>query len=181
MKYLSIFILIFLSFTACTKLSKYDKRSVNKALKDTLTHKTESWDVHMRLLEGHHKQVLLTSPYAATYAKDKGSETHFKGPVKITVKDSTGKVTTTVRCDKAIFKSKKSVFEFMGNVVVKTDKKKTLRSEFLKWLQKKNKIQTPNYVVITTPTDSISGYGLKGNDDLSNYVIKKVKGKVSVK
>ena len=150
-------------------------------MKDSLTHKTESWNVHMRLLEGGKKQVILTSPYAATYEKDSGTETHFKGPVKIAIKDSTGKITTTVSCDKAVFNSNKSIFDFTGHVVVKTDKKKTLRSEFLKWLQNTHKIETPDYVVITTPKDSIAGYGLKSNENLSNYVIKKVKGRVSVK
>lgn len=181
MKTTLLFIISLIVISSCTKLSKYDKKRVNSAIKDTLTSKTESWNVHMDLVEGGHKRVVLNAPYAATYQKDNGSQTHFKGPVKIAIQDTLGNITTTVRCNKALFNSDNSVFEFSGDVVVKTDKKKILRSEYLKWIQKSHNIETPNYVVITTPSDSIAGYGLKGKEDLSTYTINKVKGRVSVK
>lgn len=181
MKATVIFLFSLLLLNSCTDLSQYDKRSVNQAVKDSLTSKTDSWGVHMNLIEGGNSRILLTSPYAKTYQKKNGTETWFKGPVKIIVKDTTGKVTTTVSCNKAIYYGFNSEFNFSGNVIVKTDQKKKLRTEFLKWLQQKHDISTPNYVVITTPTDSITGFGLKGKQDLSTYTLKKITGQVSIK
>ncbi len=181
MRNITIILILLILGSACTDLSEYDKKRVNKALTDTLTSKTESWNVNMNLIQGGQDLVLLTSPYAETYSKKNDTETHFKGPVHISIKDSTGHVRTTVQCNKAVYLSKNSEFDFSGDVVIRTNKNKTLRSEFLKWLQQTKDISTPSYVTITTPTDSIAGYGLKGKEDLSTYTIKKVTGRVSIK
>lgn len=181
MRNITIILILLILGSACTDLSEYDKRRVNKALTDSLTNKTESWNVQMNLIQGGKDLVLLSSPYAETYRKKSDTETHFKGPVHISIKDSTGHVRTTVQCNKAIYLSKDSEFDFYGNVIIKTNKDKILRSEFLKWLQQTKDISTPNYVTITTPSDSIAGYGLKGKEDLSTYTIKKVTGRFSIK
>lgn len=181
MKATVLILILLILGSACTDLSEYDKKRIDKALTDTLTSKTESWNVHMNLIQGGNNLVLLTSPYAETFKKKDGTKTLFSGPVHIAIKDSSGAVKTTVKCNKAVYYSQSSEFDFSGNVLVKTNKNKKLRSEFLKWLQRSNDISTPNYVTITTPTDSIAGYGLKGKQDLSTYTIKKVTGQVSIK
>lgn len=181
MKSIFIILVIIVSGQACTKLSDYDTGRVNKAVKDTLTSETESWNVNMNLIQNDRRMVNLKAPYALTRKNDNQTETHFKGPVSIAIEDSTGKVSTTVKCDRAVYTSPKSKFVFIGNVVVHTKNDKTLWSDQLTWLQQTHKISTKDYVIIKTPNDSISGYGLTGKENLSTYNINRVTGKVSVK
>lgn len=176
---LPLLIMIFLCFS-CSKLTEHDKGRVKSALADSLTRKTESWGVEMNLIESGDLRVDLSAPYASTRQLDNGTVTHFKGPVHIAVYDTTGKVVTTITCGRAAFRSRKSTFEFYDNVVVATNRKRTLRTEYLKWMQNNHHIETKDYVTITTPSDSIAGYGLTGSDDLKSYVVTKVTGRVAV-
>lgn len=180
MKRALIFLLVTLFIVSCSDLSEREKKRVNTALSDSLTNKTESWDVNMNLIESGKVRVNLSAPYSSTVQLDQGTESHFKGPVDIAVFDTSGHKITSIKCQKAIFRTREKVFEFFNNVVVKTDEKRTLRTEYLKWLQDSHNIQTNDYVTITTPADSIAGYGLKGTDDLKTYSITKVTGRVSV-
>jgi LPS export ABC transporter protein LptC len=79
-----------------------------------------------------------------------------------------------------VYQAENAIFEFFGNVKVNTSDNRHLESEYLKWEQDNNKISTPKFVIITTPTDSIAGTGFKGNSDLTNYTIEKPKGRVIV-
>ncbi len=180
MKRAIIFLLVTLFIVSCSDLSEREKKRVKSALADSLTNKTESWNVDMNLIESGIVRVNLSSPYSSTIQMDQGTESHFKGPVDIAVYDSAGHKVTSIKCQKAVFRTREKVFEFFNNVIVKTDQKRTLRTEYLKWLQNSHNIQTNDYVTITTPSDSIAGYGLKGTDDLKSYIITKVTGRVSV-
>lgn len=63
-----------------------------------------------------------------------------------------------------------------GNVVVKSDDSVTLKTEELIWRENRKKIVTDKFVVITSPKETISGYGFESDSDLKNYVIFKVSG-----
>lgn len=180
MKRAITFLLVILFLISCSDLSERDKKRVNSALADSLTNKTESWKVDMNLIESGKLRVDLLAPYSSTVQLNQGTETRFTGPVRISVFDTSGVRVTTIDCQKAVFHSQNRIFEFFNNVIVKTDQKRTLRTEYLKWIQNNHNIQTNDYVTITTPTDSIAGYGLKGTDDLKSYSISKVTGRVSV-
>lgn len=165
---------------SCSELSQEDSQKVNKALQDSLTSTTETWDLDMEIMEEGLKKVRLTGSYAATYNTENTKETRIKGPVHIDVFDSTGAITTTVDCNRAIYRATDFVFEFFDNVRVKTADNRHLESEYLKWKQGSNMISTPKFVIITTPTDSIAGTGFTGTTDLTNYTIKEPKGRVIV-
>ncbi|MDZ7715591.1 MAG: LPS export ABC transporter periplasmic protein LptC [Balneolaceae bacterium] len=165
---------------SCTELSKEDSQKINKALRDSLTSTTETWDVDMEIMEEGFKKVRLTGSYAATFNTKETKETRIKGPVHIDVFDSTGAITTTVDCNRTIYNAENFVFEFFGNVRVNTKDNRHLESEYLKWKQGSDKISTPEFVIITTPSDSIAGSGFEGSTDLTNYTIKEPKGRVIV-
>lgn len=166
--------------SSCGELSQKQSKQVDQALKDSLTSTTETWGVDMKIMEDGIKKIRLRGSYAATYTKDNQNETHIDGPVKIQVFDTTGAIKTHVFSDRAIYQAEKAIFEFYGNVKVNTDNGRHLESEYLKWQQDDNKISTPKFVIVTTPTDSIAGTGYESNSDLTNYTIKEPKGRVIV-
>jgi LPS export ABC transporter protein LptC len=177
---LLICLLLTAGLSSCGDLSQEQSKQVNEALKDSLTSTTETWEVDMEIIEEGNKKVRLWGSYAATYSQKDKSETRIKGPVKIHVFDTSGAVETKVYSDRAVYQPEEAIFELYGNVRVNTADNRHLESEYLEWRQSNNTIQTPKFVIVKTPTDSIAGTGFQGDTDLVDYTIKEPKGRVIV-
>lgn len=178
----NILLLILLSavlFSACTDLSQYDEMTINQVLADSLLSVTETRHLELDIIEDGNRVVSLQSPYATTY-HDGPSVSHMKGPVLVFVKNAEGDTTTNLRSDAAVYTARETKFVFKGDVYVETEDGKKLYTELLNWNQKERSISTDEFVIITTPADSIAGYGLDGTDDLSNYTIRRVTGEFQV-
>ena len=67
-------------------------------------------------------------------------------------------------------------FEAHENVVVVSDSGTILKTEELYWLSKIQRIHTPAFVDITSPTEKIQGQGLESDQGLKHYTIFKVTG-----
>jgi len=165
---------------SCGELSREQAIQVDEALSDSLTSTTESWDVEMEIIEEGLKKMHLTGSYAATYTAQDSNTTRIKGPVDIQLYDSTGAVTTRASSNRAVYNADNAIFELYGNVQVTTSDNRHLESEYLRWGQDSNRITTPKFVIITTPTDSIAGTGFEGTTDLTDYTIREPKGQVLV-
>lgn len=169
-----------LIITGCSELSDYDQQQIERALQDSLLNVTESWDIDMELMEQGQRVIRLQGSYATTFNRNNEKITRIDGPVIIHRFDSLQKVKTKVTCQNAIYYSETASFLFKGNVHVSTVDDRQLRSETLTWSQADNSISTPDFVIITTPTDSIAGSGFNGTADLSEYQIQNVSGRVYV-
>ena len=178
MKSLLQLLIPLLFFSACGDLDQKETQQVNEALQDSLISTTESWDLDLKIIEEGQKRIRLRGSYAASFNTEKTKETRIRGPVSIQVFDSTNAIKTWVDSDSAIYRAEDSDFEFFGNVHVRTRDKRHLESEYLNWDQAENKISTPEFVIITTPTDSIAGTGFTGASDLSTYTIREPSGRV---
>lgn len=162
--------------SSCGDLSEKQSKRVQEALDDTLLSSTETWKVDMELIEEGEKRVRLRGSYAETFNLENLSETRISGPVFIQVFDSTGAVETRVTSERAVYRADNSEFELYGNVIVRTNEGRRLESEYLEWKQADNRVSTPRFVIITTPTDSIAGNGFEGTTNLTEYTIKEVTG-----
>lgn len=169
-----------LLFSSCTELTTEEVRQVNEALNDSLTSTTEAWDVEIRLMEQEATKVRLRGSYAATYSEGDSVETRISGPVRIDVYDSTGTAETELQADSAIYRAATLRFEFFGDVRVNSADDRRLRSEYLRWNQAENTISTPNFVIITTPSDTLAGTGLNGTADLRSITIREPRGSVTI-
>ncbi|MDR8390409.1 LPS export ABC transporter periplasmic protein LptC [Aliifodinibius sp. S!AR15-10] len=172
--------LVLLGFSSCGELSDSQTQRVKEALSDTLLSSTETWDVDMELIEKGQKKVRIRGSYAATYTMEEMNETRISGPVFVQVFDSTGTVETRVTANRAVYQPDESIFQLHGDVKVRTITNRRLRSEYLKWNSGDNRVSTPQFVIITTPSDSIAGNGFEGTTDLSEYTIREVTGQVTV-
>ena len=54
----------------------------------------------------------------------------------------------------------------------------TLTTNKLYWVNKTQRIKSEEFVHIITKTDDIQGYGFEADQNLKNYVIRKVRGEV---
>lgn len=169
-----------IALSSCGDLSDSQSERVQEALSDTLLSTTETWGVDMELMEKGIKKVRVRGSYAATYNMEEMNETHIDGPVRVQVFDSTGAIETRVTANSAIYRADESIFQLYGNVKVRTATGRRLVSEYLKWDQGSNNVSTPQFVIITTPSDSIAGSGFEGTTDLSEYTIREVTGQFIV-
>ncbi len=177
----SVLTLVFLSFVffSCTEISDYDERSINRALADSLLNITETWNFELDLIEDTRRVVTLRAPYAVSH-QDVQSKTDMTGPVQVWVRNEEGDTTITLTSESAIYTARQSQFVFIGDVRVQTREDKRLYTELLNWHQRERTISTDEFVSITTPADSIAGFGLEGTDDLSDYVISRVTGEFEI-
>ena len=67
-------------------------------------------------------------------------------------------------------------FEAHENVVVIADSGRELRTEELFWNNNTQRITTPAFVDIKTPTEHIQGQGFESDQSLSHYTLLKVTG-----
>ena len=66
-------------------------------------------------------------------------------------------------------------------VVKNLQKKETLNTEELHWDRTKQEVFTDKFVRIETPTEILTGQGLRANQDFSRYRILKPTGIFTVK
>ena len=173
-------IIAFIATQACTELSEFDDQQVKTALNDSLLTTTESWDVNLTILKNERRQVVIEGSYALNIQEKEREETRIKGPVYVQLFDSTGAVETEAWSNRAVYLAARNEFELYDSVRVKTDKNRRLRTEYLKWSQLSEKITSPQFVTIVTPSDSIAGRGFSGATDLSTYTIDEPRGRLIV-
>lgn len=163
-------------WAGCTDLSDYDRERVHDAMADSLLSVTETHNIRMQLIEDGNRIVSVRAPFAATYSREGRSETELRDSVHVTVLDDDGEVETVVTSLSARYLGHDSEFHFSDDVFVITRDGRRLRTEYLEWSQQNRSIYTPDFVIIVTESDSITGYGLTGTDDLSSYRLTEVTG-----
>ena len=160
----------------CTDLSEYDRVQIEEALADSLISTTESKTVLIRFLEKEKLKLQIKAGKAESIRASGSSETRFTGDVEIEIYDEELKVSTRVQAKRAVYFPKNSEFELFEGVFVENNDSSRLSTEYLKWNRDTGQISTPEFVIIVTRSDSISGSGLTGKDDLSQYSIEKGSG-----
>lgn len=161
---------------SCSDADQYAQRAPNP-LADTLIGMTESSSTRIEIIAGERVRVRATAPRAVTRESANLNRTDLFGPpVEITVLDSLGQTETHITANEANFLSRQYLFEFLGDVDVHTGEERRLRTEQLTWDEIGSRFSTNGFVIITTPDDSITGYGLVGNQDLSEYRLSRVTG-----
>ncbi len=94
--------------------------------------------------------------------------------------DEAGDSSATITADRLVYREAESRFDARGQVVVETVEGKRLEGEHLSWNEAARTVETPGFVRITTPTDRVQGYGLRANEDLSNYRLANVTGETTL-
>ena len=176
---ISVFSLLILTIS-CTELSEYDTQQVQAALNDSLITTTESWDVEITLMREGRTRMIIDGSHAVQYQIEENKRTTIDGPVYVQLFDTTGSMETEAWSKKAVYLETEREFELIDSVRVKTVDDRHLYTEYLKYIQDTDRISSPQFVTIITPTDSISGRGFSGKTDLSSYTIIEPRGRLIV-
>lgn len=165
---------------SCTDLSEYDNEQIRSSMNDSLITTTESWDVEMLLMTDGKARIYIEGSRAVSYQSEDRKETTIDGPVYVQLYDTTGAVETEAWSKRAVYLDSESDFELFDSVRVETITDRQLYSDYLRYSQDTDRITSPRFVTIITPTDSISGQGFDGVTDLSSYTITDPRGRLIV-
>ena len=150
-------------------------------LSDSLAKTTVARDIHLTLYEGNRAPLQLSAQQASTYEKDQGAtETLFSGVVRVQLTDSLGQ-RTSATCRKLLYLSPESLLTLSDSVVIDGFNGRRLLTDRLIWDRSSGKIRTEGFVVMVTENDSIRGYGLRANSDLSDYSVLNVTGSTTIR
>lgn len=169
----------FLAFS-CTELSEYDTQQVQAALNDSLITTSESWDVEIALMREGRTRMVIEGTHAVQYQSEENKRTTIDGPVYVQLFDTTGALETEAWSKEAVYFENVREFELLDSVRVQTVDNRRLYTEYLKYIQDSDRISSPQFVTIITPTDSISGRGFSGKTDLTSYTIIEPRGRLIV-
>ena len=165
---------------SCTDLSEYDQEQIRTSMNDSLIYTTESWDVELVLMQEGTTRMMIEGSYAVSYHQEEEKHTKISGPVYVQIYDSLGAVETEAWSKRAVYLETDGEFELYDSVRVQTQNDRFLYSEYLKWSQDSDRITSPYFVTIITPSDSISGRGFESGTDLAEYVIEEISGRMLV-
>lgn len=178
---LYLILLLLLAGSNCDQLSEFDNQQITQALNPERLQSSESWGFELHLIDEGRNVLDLVGDYALFTENNEESFTEISGPITIHLFDrESGDLSSTITCDSALYKSNVGVFEMYGQVEIITVDDKILRSEYLKWQRKQDRVSTPEFVTFISPPDSIAAMGFEGNSDLSEYTLNEGGGKVVI-
>ena len=175
-----LFLFFLIAAVSCTDLSEYDEGQIRSTMHDSLIFTTESWDVQMTLIQEGRTRMYIEGSHAINHQAKERKQTKIEGPVYVQLFDTAGTVETEAWSKRALYLEDDAEFELYDSVRVQTVDNRQLFTEYLKWSQDTDRITSPNFVTIITPTDSISGRGFDGLTDLSSYTISEPRGRLIV-
>jgi LPS export ABC transporter protein LptC len=170
MRVIHLFFLLFL-ITSCG----------DSATKEILVYEgplSEAEDVEHYYTENDLVKVKMTAPLLYEYQNE---DREFPEGVYMEFYDEFGKLSSTLKANKAYYFKKEDQWRGQGNVEVKNiQKNEQLNSEELFWKPKEEKIFTEKFVTIRMQSDVIYGEGLDAKQDLSSYKILKPTGSLEI-
>jgi LPS export ABC transporter protein LptC len=155
----------------------------------------ESWQPRMDVLEEDRPAFRLAAPYLARYDRGDSTFTRF-GPAPSTSTGDTARVYLTlfrpdgersasVVANEVVYHDEDGRFEAQGAVVVRADgapgeEPRTLETEELRWNESDRRLLAPGFARLTTETEFIEGYVLEADEDLRNFTLQNITGRVRV-
>jgi LPS export ABC transporter protein LptC len=175
-----ILITILFSISCSSRKQEVSKDLLSISLSDSLAKTTTAENIRLTLYRANKAAVYLRSPSASTYELNDGTtQTLFSGGVLVTLIDSLGNEMIS-SSNSVFYKSPESIFSLKDEVIIRGVNNRILRTDDLFWDHKNNSVRTEGYVIMVTQTDSIRGYGLRANTDLSDYSIKNITGSTTI-
>lgn len=183
---LNTLFLLFLTLSiaiSCQVDSQSGVDSVSANEKDTTAFldQTESLDVRMQVIQDGALKVILTATSAISHHSDSLNHTDLVGPISFFVLDSSADTTIKGRSKMGIYEDNQARFTLIDSVFIFTDTNRRLFTpDTLIWDQQMDRIFSEGFTLVVTPDDSITGYGLDSNMELTEYIFKKISGQVKI-
>jgi LPS export ABC transporter protein LptC len=134
----------------------------------------ESWNAAITFTDSGKVTAVLHAGHIAMFAEKR--VTNLDSGVVVDFFDSQARHTSILTARKGRVNDLTHDFEAHDSVVVVSDSGTTLRTEELFWSNAEQKVTTPAFVDIVSPTEHIQGHGLESDQGLKHYTILRVTG-----
>ena len=134
----------------------------------------ESWNATITFTDSGTVTGILRAGYIASYADKK--VTFLDSSITVDFYDEYGRHSSVLTAHKGRVDDVTHNLQAEGNVVVVSDSGTTLKTEILYWDNKTQKVHSPAYVEITSPTEQLQGHGFESDRALLHYKVIRVTG-----
>lgn len=178
-----IFLLIcsFICVISCTNSRNYEENTqVDQSMIDSLSNHSSSTNFAMNIVQNGLIKMNISGSKADHYTSKELNQTVMQGPIFFTVYNDAGDTSVVGNSNQAIYFGDQSRFKMIGDVFLTAQGNRKLQTiDTLIWDQQNDRISSEDFLIIVTPEDSISGYGLDGNTQLTEYEFRKISGKTT--
>lgn len=148
------------------------KPSIDPSLNAGEIPSQESWNSVVFFSDSGKTRAILHAGHMRVY--DKSMETLLDKNMKVEFFNEDGEKTSTLTAKRGkVNDETKDLFAY-DSVVVVSDSGTVINTEELMFRNKDKKIVSDKFVTITSPKETIKGYGFESDQALRNYVIFKV-------
>ncbi len=169
MRYFFIFIIILL-ITSCN--SEQVKPKILSGIKTEEMPSQESWNSKITFSDSGKIKAVLIAGQIRVFEQAK--ETLLDSNVIVYFYDKFENPSTTLTSKKGRVDDNTNNLYAIDSVVAVNDSGVVIKTQEMMWRNKDKKIVSEKYVVITSPTEVIEGYGFESDQQLKNYVIYNV-------
>ncbi len=162
---------LILSFCSCEEKIK---PSISPAAISRDVPTQESWNATITFTDSGRVTGILRAGHIADFAEKK--LTRLDSGITVDFYDEHQRHTSVLTAKRGVVNDFTHDFEAHENVVVVSDSGTTLRTQDLFWDNRLQKIHTPAFVDIASPTEQIQGQGFESDQSLKHYTIIQVTG-----
>lgn len=158
----------------CTGCEERLKPAVTPVAAGTQLPAQESWNATISFTDSGRIKGILRAGHISVFPEKK--VTHLDSNIVVDFFDDLQRHTSVLTARRGKVDDATRDFEARDEVVVVSDSGTTLRTEVLYWDNVRQKIHTPVFVEIDSPTEHIQGQGLESDRGLKEYRIFRVTG-----
>ncbi len=125
-------------------------------------------------------KVRVTGPVMYYHTDPGDPRQEFPGGVEVEFLGRTGEIVSTLTAKYAIRKESLGIIVVRDSVVWQSAQNERLTTDELTWDERRQKVFTDRFVVVTRPDEILYGRGFEADQDFSNITMKAVEGSVKV-
>ncbi len=153
-------------FTACEDKIK---PSVLPTVDSKTIPQQESWNSRIVLSDSGVVRAVIDAGYLEV--PEGSQQTHMSDGVVVHFYDQNGVQTSVLTSKEAIVDESSDNLEAIGDVLVVSSDSTKLRTQHLYWDNKRQLVHTPEFVRITSPTETLQGHGFESDQNLQHYKV----------
>lgn len=147
---------------------------------DTILYSQQGKNVTIKYTDSGFLKAIVFAKVLNGIKKDGNEIIKMPEGVKADFYNKEGIIESYLTANKGISYQAQKITEVSENVIVRNNKGEKLNTELLTWDQNKQLIYTDKFVKITTEKEIITGDGLIGKQDFSEWTIKKPRGIIQI-
>ena len=175
---------IIATYIVLTSISCVTKMEDIDSLTETLEASIEvATNVEVLYSDSAQVKVKVSGPTMHRHLDKSNPREEFPDGVHVEFYGANGEITSWLDADYAVRETKKSRIITRRNVNLYNAKQEKLETGELIWDEKKDRVYTERFVMISQPErgDTSYGYGFEANNDFTRFEIQKNSGKMNIK